>query len=124
MNRSITFALGVAAVLLVSCARSAESSVEQFYLSLSDGKITEAREFVSKELLSMAGEAKIQASLAKEAQQIQAKGGIKSVVVKLEGKGEIRRGTATITYKNSSQPITEKVKMVKEDGKWKLAPEK
>ncbi|HQL47721.1 MAG TPA: DUF4878 domain-containing protein [Holophaga sp.] len=124
MKPALTLAAGAALVLLVSCARSAESSVERFYLCLSDGKVTEAKELVSKQLLGMAGENKIQAALAKEAEQIQAKGGIKSVVVQLEGKGEIRSGKATITYKNVEGPRVEKVKVIKEDGTWKLTADK
>lgn len=124
MNRSLFLAAGAALVLLVSCARSAESSVEHFYMCLSDGKVTEAKEYVSKQLLGMAGDGKISAALAKEAQNIQAKGGIKSVDVKLDGKGEVRTGVATITFKNAPAPKVEKVKVIQEDGKWKITAEK
>lgn len=111
-------------VVLVGCGRSAESSVEHFYTSLSEGKISDAKELVSKQLLGMAGEGKIQSALASEAQKIQSRGGIKSMQVHLEGKGEIRTGTVTITYNKVAEPKIEKVKVVKEDGQWKLAAEK
>jgi len=86
--------------------------------------VTEAKEYVSKQLIGMAGDGKISAALAKEAQNIQAKGGIKSVDVKLDGKGEVRTGTATITFKNAPAPKIEKVKVIQEDGKWKITAEK
>lgn len=111
-------------ILLTSCAKSPESTVESFYRALSKGEITEATGYVSAQIVGMLGESKLSASLAAESEKIGKCGGVKSINVKLQGKGEIRRGEASVTYAGDCPPITEKVKLVKEDGKWKLTADK
>lgn len=114
----------IAIVLLVSllsgCAKSPESTVESFYRAVGKGELTEAKSYLSSGLIGMAGEQKISAALAKEAERIQGCGGIKSIEVKLQGEGEARSGTAILTYVGDCKPKTEKTKVIIEDGKWKI----
>jgi hypothetical protein len=116
--------LFLSALLLAGCGKSPESTVESFYRAVGKGEITEAQGYISAQLVGMVGSGKIASALAKESEKIGACGGIKSVDVKLKGEGEIRSGTATITYAGKCQPNTEKTKLVKEDGKWKISAEK
>lgn len=122
IGAAIVFILSV--MLLTSCAKSPESTVESFYRAIDKGEITEATGYISVQIVGMLGESKLSASLAKESEKISKCGGIKSINVKLQGKGEIRTGKASVTYAGDCPPITEKVKLVKENGKWKLAADK
>lgn len=113
-----------AITLLSGCGKSPESTVESFYRSLESGKITEAKSYVSAQLIGMLGEAKLSAALSSETEKIAACGGIKDVEVKLEGEGEVRSGATTVTYGGKCPPRNEKTKLIKEDGKWKIAASK
>lgn len=112
------------ATLLSGCGKSPESAVESFYRSLASGEITEAKSHVSAQLVGMLGEAKLSAALSSETEKIRACGGIKNVEVKLQGEGEVRSGTATVTYGGKCPPRNEKIKLIKEDGKWKITASK
>lgn len=112
------------ALTLTACATSPESTVSGFYYALSEGEVTEAQSYLSSQLVGMVGEEKMSAGLAQEAERIQACGGIKDVDVELEGEGEIRTGTATITYEGDCPSKTENIKLLMEDGKWKLGATK
>jgi hypothetical protein len=105
---------------LAGCAKSPESTVESFYKAVAKGEITEAQTYLSSQILGMMGQAKITAALSSETMRIGKCGGIKDLQVKLEGQGEVRSGTTTVTYGGSCAVKTEKTKLVKEDGKWKL----
>lgn len=110
--------------LLSGCGKSPESAVESFYRSLENGEITEAKSYVSAQLVGMLGEEKLSAALSGETEKIRACGGIKNVEVKLQGEGEVRSGTATVTYSGKCPPKNEKTNLIKEDGKWKITASK
>ncbi len=111
------------AAFLVGCGKSPESTVESFYRAVGKGEITEAQGYVSAQLIGMMGQGKMSAALSNETENIRKCGGINSVDVKLQGEGDLRSGTATFTYVKC-QPNTEKVKLIKEDGKWKITASK
>lgn len=110
--------------LLTGCGKSPESTVESFYRSLASGEITEAKNYVSAQLVGMLGDAKLSAALSAESEKIRACGGIKNVEVKLQGEGEVRSGSAIVTYGGECPPRNEKTKLIKEDGKWKITASK
>ncbi len=114
----------VAAATLLGCARSPESTVESFYWAVGKGEITEAKSYVSAQLIGMLGDPKLSAALSSETERIRSCGGIKSVEVKLQGEGEVRTGMATVAYAGRCPTKTETVKLIKEDGKWKITASK
>lgn len=107
--------------LLSGCGKSPESTVESFYRALASGEITEAKSYVSAQLVGLLGEKKLSAALSEESEKIRACGGIKNVEVKLQGEGEVRSGTVTLTFSGKCPPKNEETKLIKEDGKWKIA---
>jgi hypothetical protein len=116
--------LFAATPIFLGCGKSPESTVESFYYAVSKGEITEAKGYISAILVGMLGEAKLSAALSSETESIRACGGIKSIDVKLQGEGDVRTGQATITYAGNCAAKTEKTKLVKEDGKWKISANK
>jgi hypothetical protein len=111
-------------ILLSGCAKSPESTVESFYRAVGKGEITEAQSYLSSQIIGMIGKDKMAAALAKQSEQVSECGGIDSVEVELTGEGEIRSGNATVTFKGNCQPKKESVKLIKEDGKWKITANK
>jgi hypothetical protein len=120
----VTLVVLALSAILSGCGKSPESTAESFYWAVGKGEITEAKSYVSAQIVGMAGDPKLSAVLAGETEKIRSCGGIKSVDVKLHGEGEVRAGTATVVYSGSCPTKTEKLKMVKEDGKWKLTADK
>lgn len=116
----IVVAVGV--VLLSGCSKSPESTVESFYRALGKGEVTEAKGYLSSQLAAKVGDAKVNSALTVEAQRITKCGGVKDVAVALQGEGEIRTGTAVVTYADDAacKQKTEKTSLVKEDGRWKI----
>jgi hypothetical protein len=111
-------------LLLAACAKSPESTVEGFYRAVAKGEISEAKGFLSKGITDALGPEKLSAVLANETQQVQSCGGLKDVTVKLGEGGEVRFGTVEITYGGKCPVRRENLKLVKEDGRWKLAAQK
>ncbi|MBX9899949.1 MAG: hypothetical protein K2Y28_04110 [Burkholderiaceae bacterium] len=109
---------------LVGCAKSPESVVESFYRALGAGEITEAKSYLSAEIFSLLGEKKLTAALASETEKIKACGGVASVVTKLQGEGEVRFGTTSVTFGGNCQPRNERTKLIQQDGKWKISANK
>ena len=110
--------------VLAGCAKSPESTVESFYRAVAKGELTEAKQYVSAQVIGMLGEQKFSAALSAEAQRVQSCGGIKTINVKLSGEGEIRNGTVSIQYVGNCPAKQERTKLVKEDGKWKIGADK
>lgn len=113
-------AMSAAAALLVACAQSPESTVEKFYRAVEKGEITEASGYMSSQVTGMLGKEKLAAVLTEQSQKIAKCGGVDSLKVALTGEGEIRAGTASITFKGDCPPRTEKVELIKQDGNWKI----
>lgn len=120
MRKSTQVILMATALTLTGCAKSPESTVESFYKAVDKGEITEAQTYLSSQVTAMLGTQKLAATLAQESERAGKCGGIKSVDVKLEGQGEVRSGTAIVTYAGQCPPKNESVKLLKEDGKWKI----
>ena len=114
----------LAFTLLSGCGKSPESTVENFYRSVASGEITEAKGYVSVQLVGMLGEAKLSAALSQETEHIKACGGINTIKVSLTGEGEVRSGTVDVTYKGNCPPKNDKANLIKEDGKWKITASK
>jgi hypothetical protein len=125
-RRGTVVAAAVLAIVgtLLGCSKSPDSTVESFYRALGKGEITEAKSYISAQIVGMLGDAKLSAALSSETEKIRACGGIKSVNVKLDGAGEVRAGVATVSYAGQCRPKAERVKLIKEDGKWKLGADK
>lgn len=114
----------VVAVVLAGCAKGPESVVENFYAAVGKGEITEAQGYLSEKIRGFLPPEKLAAGLTEEHKRVVSCGGIKSVKVTLEGEGEVRFGTATVSYRGECPEKTEKVNLVQEQGQWKLAPNK
>jgi len=110
--------------LLSSCAKTPESTVENFYEAIASGEITEAKSYLSAQIAGMLGDAKLSAVLSGESEKIQKCGGIKSIEVDMQGEGELRSGTATVTFNGDCRAKVEKTKLIKEDGIWKITASK
>lgn len=87
---------------------------------MAKGEITEARTYLSSQIVGMLGEAKIKTALAGETERIGKCGGIKDIDVKLEGQGEVRSGKTTVNFGGTCPPKVENTKLIKEDGKWRI----
>lgn len=80
--------------------------------------------YVSAQVVAMVGQQKLTMGLSKASEQMQACGGVKSIKTDLSGQGEIRTGMVQIDFKGECKPSSEKVKLLKEDGQWKLGADK
>jgi hypothetical protein len=112
--------LASTALLLTACGKSPEATVEAFYLAVGKGEITEAKGYLAPDVARMLPDAKLTAALSAEASRVQDCGGIKSISVDLSGEGEIRSGKAEIEYRGECPRKTEKVKLIKVEGKWRI----
>lgn len=111
-------------LLLAGCGKSAESTVETFYRAVGKGEIAEAQTHLSKEIVGVMGPQKLGAALSEETRRVQNCGGIKDVKVQLGDGAEVRFGSVVVTYAGNCAQRRENLKLVKEDGRWKLAPQK
>ena len=112
------------ATVLTACTKSPASTVQSFYRAVEKGEITEAKSYLSAQILGMLGEGKVSAALSAEHEKIRGCGGIKNVDAKFDGEGEIRSGNVFIEYRGNCTARSEKTKLIKEDGKWKIGPNK
>jgi len=110
--------------LLAGCAPSPKSSIDNFIGSVEKGNLTEAQSYISSSIKGMLGESKLKQALAEKSEEMAQCGGVKSIDVDLKGEGEYRTGTYTVHYKGDCAPEDNEVKLVKEDGKWKLGVNK
>lgn len=112
-------------LLAVACLASGpEATVKRFYSAIEDGEVDKAADLLSSRIVSLLGEDKLRKALSEQALEIQKKGGIKSVNIdEMNEVGEIAEGKVTITFGDGSTK-TDTVKLLKEDGKWKLDADK
>ena len=110
--------------LLAGCGRSEESTVEKFYRSLERGKISEAKGYVSAQVVGLLGDRKVSLALSKQSENIRKCGGIKKIEVKLEGSGDLRSGTTKVMFNGDCEPSFQNTKLIKEDGEWKITADK
>lgn len=98
--------------------------MESFYRAVANGEITEAESYLSRQVLGDTAPNKLHASLSREMLRVQRCGGYKALSASLGEGAEVRFGTVWISYKGSCKSREEKLKLIKEDGKWKLASSK
>jgi Domain of unknown function (DUF4878) len=110
--------------LLSACAGAPESAVSGFYNAVEKNDIKEAKTFLSAAIISAIPDSKLDAGLASACQEIHRCGGIKSIESKLDGDGNTRKGMSTLVYNGNCPQKIDAVKVIKERGKWKLAPDK
>jgi hypothetical protein len=112
-------------LLAAACLASGpEATVKRFYSAMEDGEVEKASGLISSRIVGLLGEDKMRKALSEQALEIKRKGGIKSITIDdMEEVGEIAEGKVTITFGDGSTK-TEDVKLVKEDGKWKLDADK
>lgn len=124
-RRSGSLSLAMLVVVALSCVSSSPSAATmKLYKLMEAGEIEEALEFFSQNTRSSTGDDKLRAVLRQGTREIDEKDGIKSFEVTSEKEiGEIAEVHVEIVYGNGSKE-TEKLNLVKEDGKWKLAPSK
>lgn len=109
---------------LSACSQTPESTIENFYSAIESGEITEAKGYLSSQILGLAGEKKMVAALTQQHEKILACDGIKSIEIDMKGEGELRSGKTTITFNGTCRPKVEKTKMIEEDGVWKITASK
>jgi hypothetical protein len=116
--------LAFAVVLVAGCANRPVSVVEDFYEAVEDGQQDQAISKLSPELVGMIGDSKMRAVLTKQTQEIAACGGIARITTDLKGDDVVQQGTVNITFKGSCEPKSDKVKLVKVNGEWKISADK
>ena len=109
---------------MIGCSKSPESTVESFYRAVAQGEITEAESYLSRQVLGDIAPNKLHASLSREMQRVQRCGGYKELKAELGEGAEVRFGSVWISYAGTCKSREEKVKLIKEDGKWKLGSAK
>lgn len=115
-----------AVLFVASCSDGPDATVQRFYRALGAGNPKAAKAEISAQFLGMLPEAKFNAMLAQLAADFEKCGGLKNVEVTLDPANSdlVRRGTATVTFAGQCPAKTEKVKLVKEGGRWKLGADK
>jgi len=124
-TKIIYFVLFSFIFLYTSCGSpSKPSDVSKEFMKKIENNDKSAKDMLSKQLVAMVGEEKLNKAIEQQSVKIKDKGGIKSMEVLKE---EATDSTATvemkITYGNG-ETDTDKSQLVKEDGKWKLSPSK
>lgn len=124
-SKIIYFILFSFIFLYISCGSpSKPSDVSKEFMKKIENNDKSAKDLLSKQLVAMLGEEKLNKAIEEQSVKIKDKGGIKSMEVLKE---EATDSTATvemkITYGNGKTD-TDKSNLVKEDGKWKLSPSK
>jgi len=112
-------------LLTLACFGSGpEGTVKRFYSAVEKGDIDTAVDQLSSRIVGMVGKDKLRAGLSKQALDVKKKGGIKSLkITEMNEVGDVAEGKVTITYGDGSSE-TEDVKLIKEEGKWKLNADK
>jgi Domain of unknown function (DUF4878) len=109
---------------LACLASGPEATVKRFYSAVEDGEIDKAAEMLSSRIVGMMGKDKLHRALSEQALDIKKKGGIKSLKIdEMTEVGEIAEGKVTLTFGDGSTK-SDKVKLIKEEGKWKLDADK
>jgi Domain of unknown function (DUF4878) len=99
------------------------ATVRTFYELVEDGEATRASELVSAALRTQMGD-KLRTGLLSQTEKIRESGGIKSMEVRDEKvTGELATLTVIVTYGNG-QVDTDEVKLVREDGQWRITGNK
>lgn len=115
------FLMAIVAVL-IACggAKTPESVVENFYNKLGSGDVDGAVKLMSKKVVEMLGEEKLKNALTEQSKQIQEQKGVSKIefLDKKEKENEVDF-SVKITY-GDGETKEDKVKLIKEDGDWKI----
>lgn len=106
--------------LLAACSSGPEGAVKGFYKALDAGKTDTAKGYLSAQITEMLGDGKLDMALAEGAKNMADCGGLDSVQVTLTGEGEVRRGTAAISFKGDCPAKNDEVMLVQENDQWKI----
>ena len=121
-----TLCLSLSVLCLASACQlgGPEATIKKFYRALEKGNLDEAVSLLSGRITKTLGEEKIKTGLAEAAREMQQKGGVKSLeVTQMNVTGEIADAQVKLEYGNGSID-TEKVKLIKEEGRWKIDVDK
>lgn len=119
--RRVGFVVAAASLaLLAACSSGPEAAVKGFYKALDAGKTTDAKGYLSAQITEMLGDGKLDMALAEGAKNIADCGGLDKVEVSLNGDGEVRRGTATVSFDGECPQKNDEVMLVQENGDWKI----
>jgi uncharacterized membrane protein YvbJ len=100
-----------------------EATVKKFYKAVENGDLDDAMELLSNKVKSL-GKDKVRAGLAEVTREMKSKGGVKNVeVVKMDVTGDTADGQVKIEFGDKSSK-TDAVKLIKEEGKWRLDADK
>lgn len=110
---------------VVGCAGPGPAkTVEEFHRSLARGDVDAALACLSREVVEVLGESKLRLGLRQTVEAIEGRGGIETLEVS-EGEVEDTEATVEIDVRYGNGEREEgAVKLVLEDGAWKLAPVK
>lgn len=100
------------------------SVIKDFYKKIDRGEVSSAMEFLSKTARTQFGDAMLQPGLNSLSETARSKGGIASVKITEEKvHGETASVSFVITYKDGTTK-SDSEKMIKEDGRWRIAASK
>jgi hypothetical protein len=109
-----------AVLALLGCASSPSATVTGFYKDLEAGRVESAMGRLSTHLKSQLGADKLKAALEEASLETKKKGGVADFRVTSEVvTGEVAEVEVSMKYGNGSTD-TDKVKLVKEEGDWKI----
>lgn len=107
-------------IFLAACTQSPETTVEKFYQALKDGKVDQAKNFISHQFISLMGEQNTRNMITAKAKTIEQCGGIKSFNVELNGDDNFRKGAVHLEYKGSCKSVQHQTIVTNENGNWKI----
>jgi hypothetical protein len=100
-----------------------EATVKKFYKAVENGDIDDAIDLLSNKMKTV-GKDKLRAGLAELTRDMKSKGGVKNLeIVKMNVTGDVADGQIKIEFGDGSSK-TDTVKLIKEEGKWKLDADK
>jgi len=112
--------IGIIAVALslTACGSSPEGTLKSFYSAVEDAKMDKALAAIAPGSKEAWG-GKLPPILASASSNYAKCGGLKSIdVAETHSKGDIWSGTVTTSFKGDCKPQTEKMKLIRIDGKW------
>lgn len=120
MRLSFIRLLVISLVLWLSACgvNSPSGVVRAFYTNIDKGEITQAMGSLSESVMFI-GEPKIRKSLEAQTEKFGQMGGLQRIDTEDDCKGEVCHVNTKLTFKNGKE-ISERVKMQKEKGQWKI----
>lgn len=100
-----------------------EAVAQSFYEAIERGDIDKAQSLLSEQVYVLADKRKIRAALLQQSEQARHFGGISKIETKMEEHAAYARVSTRVVFGNGRE-ARERLKLVKEDGAWKIAPDK